>query len=941
MTHKKVFLLILILFLILLLPILLLKKDYHKPADKKIFLAPMGEGTPDNPKARLEYEWMKLHDPATGKIPANIRTKELAFVRKLPRKYESNSGFNKTTIFQPYWRARGPYNIGGRTRAFAIDVTDEKILFAGGVSGGVWKSVNGGASWVKTTNPYQLHSVTSIAQDKRSGKTQTWYYGTGELSGNSAGGGYYVNDAHFSGDGIYKSTNAGASWERIASTYSGTPTDYFQNGEFDYVWRIITDPANAVEDEVYAAVYNGIYRSTDGGNSWKPVLGLDTNFSNYSEYTDITISTTGVLYATLSSDGNSKGIWRSENGVNWTNIKPTGWPVTFNRTAIGIAPSNENIVYFLSETPGSGKHDHNLWKYTYIKGDGADTNGIWENRSANLPTYDCTGFYTFEFGNYSSQSSYDMYVKVKPNDTNIVFLGGTNVYRSTDGFASGSNYSWIGGYFCDSINYSNYVYPNHHPDQHDLLFLTSDPNTMISASDGGLSITYNNMADSVAWKYLNNGYMTSQFYTIAIEPGNTSSNIMVGGMQDNGTWFTNSIYKDSLWKNTFYGDGAYCAISTARKYYYISWQSGKTFKFTIEDNGTVTGLTRIDPSGGTGYMFINPFILDPNNTNIMYLIAGSYLWRNDGLDEIPILNDEYNTSDSNWVKLTQSAVGGISALAMSKGYPDRVYYGTRNGKLFALDSASFTNPPAKKTITGSMFPAVFISCVAPDPDDGNKVIVVFSNYGVKSLFYTKDAGTTWESISGNFEENPDGTGNGPSVKWVSILHFGDSTIYYAAASVGLFSTTLLKGDSTIWVQEGTSTIGNVVVDMLVTRAYDTLVVAATHGAGVYSYKFNEPDTIKVPVDSTVFSVVQNYPNPFNSFTNIDYLVEQESYVECKVFDLSGKLVAVLLEGTKQAGKYSILWNGKGHNGNDLKNGIYIYRLKVGDKVTTHKMVLII
>lgn len=897
---------------------------------------PFSNGLPDNPSARAEYEWMRLHDPLTGKIPPNIREKELIFAAGLPK--NNNVYFSKRdTSDSKTWKARGPFNIGGRTRTLAMDVTDSNILLAGGVSGGIWRSTDLGKSWIKTTAFSQLHSVNGIAQDKRQGKTNVWYYGTGETEGNSASGGYYVNDAHFSGDGIYKSSDSGKTWQRLSSTYFGTPTGYLQNGEFDYVWRIVTDSTNANEDEVYAAVYNGIYRSIDGGNSWIAVLGLDTNASTFSTYADITITSTGVLYATLSSDGVAKGIWRSTNGVNWTNIIPSGWPATFNRTVMGIAPSNENVLYFLSETPGSGKHDHNFWKYTYLKGDGTDTNGVWENRSANLPTYSCTGFYEFEFGSYSSQGSYDMYVKVKPNNENIVFLGGTNIYRSTDGFASNSNYSWIGGYYCDSLTPSNYVYPGHHPDQHDLLFLPSGADAMISASDGGMSITLNNMADSVAWSLLNNGYITSQFYTVAIEPGNTSSDIIIGGMQDNGTWLTTSTHKDTLWKNTFYGDGAYCAITQSRQNYYVSWQGGKTFKFTIDDNGKVTGFTRIDPSGGSNYMFINPFILDPNNNNIMYLLAGNYIWRNDDLSEIPLLNDEYVTSDVNWVKISQSVAGGISTLSMSKSKPNRVYYGTRSGKVYRLDSAN-TTEPVKTTIAGINFPAAFVSCVTPDQINGDKVMVVFSNYNVKSIFYTEDAGASWASVSGNLEDSIDGSGNGPSVRWAEFLHIGDSTIYYVGTSTGLYATSLLNGDSTIWTLESPSLIGNMVVEMLATRDYDSLIVAATHGNGIYSIRLGRVNTIPADTTVPVYHVGKSYPNPFSSTTIIDYEVLQETEVVCKVFNISGREVAELVHTVQVPGKYSVTWDGKNNNNATLSKGIYFYRIKTGDKVSSGKMV---
>ena len=119
------------------------------------------------------------------------------------------------------WKKRGPYNVGGRTRALAVDISDENVLLAGGVSGGMWRSTDGGQNWSKTTKPEQLHSVTTIAQDLRTGKNSIWYYGTGEYTGNSAIGG--GNNAYFSGDGIFKSTDGGENWKEISGGSSGFP----------------------------------------------------------------------------------------------------------------------------------------------------------------------------------------------------------------------------------------------------------------------------------------------------------------------------------------------------------------------------------------------------------------------------------------------------------------------------------------------------------------------------------------------------------------------------------------------------------------------------------------------------------------------------------------------------------------------------------------------
>ena len=119
----------------------------------------------DNPAERVVWERIRLADPSTGEIPRNIRQKEMIFAKTLPK---------STSLSKANWVHRGPYNVGGRTRAFAMDVLNESILFAGGASGGMFRSTNGGQSWVMTTDPNQLHNVTCVSQDKRIGKENIW-----------------------------------------------------------------------------------------------------------------------------------------------------------------------------------------------------------------------------------------------------------------------------------------------------------------------------------------------------------------------------------------------------------------------------------------------------------------------------------------------------------------------------------------------------------------------------------------------------------------------------------------------------------------------------------------------------------------------------------------------------------------------------------------------
>lgn len=889
-------------------------------------------GTADDPIARERWEFDRLKDPATGRIPRGIRAKELAFASSLPTK-ESIVGAalakgEKAAAFT--WVKRGPHNVGGRTRAFAIDVTDINVLLAGGVSGGMWRSTDDGVSWTKTTGSSDIHSVSTIAQDTRATKQATWYYGTGEGSGNSASG----SGAFFNGAGIFKSTTSGVSWSVLGSTVgasTGGPIDSY----FDIVYRVATDPSNPVDDELYAATILGVHRSTNGGTSWTTgVLGAFVNAGSY--FTDVAVTLTGVVYAALSAEaldatmnGNDKGIWRSTDGVTWTLISNgvTGFPTAYGRIVIGLAPSNPSAVYFLIEgTDASTNHidGHQIWKYTYGSGDGSGAGGTWVNKGGSLPNEaGATGNSVF-----STQGGYDMDVHVKPDDENYVIVGGVNLYRTANFSITTPTWTRIGGY-ATAANYSPYT--NQHADQHSGIFRPGSNIIYYAGHDGGISKTADVTATPVVWSFLNNGYVTTQFYTIAIDRGTSGNNVVIGGTQDNGTWFTTNTTTTSAWVSLFSGDGAYAAIANGRTYYYVSSQNSNMYRLTLDGNGNWVTWANIQPTGGANYSFINPFVLDPNNTNMMYLAGGDRVWRNSDLTAITAGVDV--TTTTNWTEfmnavLPLSANGErVTSLGVSKGgTANRLYIGSNAASVYRIDGAN-TGSPTLSDISGTGFPVSgTVGCVAVNPDNADQLIAVFTNYSIASLFYTTNGGTSWTDVGGNLE-----AANGPSCRWGAIVPTTQSTTYFAATSTGLYSTTTLNAGSTVWALEGSTTIGNVVVDMIDFRQSDGLVVAATHGNGVYSTNVIVSAPPVLPTVPTSFALTQNFPNPFNPSTTIQYDLPERATVKLSVFDMAGREIALLVNTEQDAGRHEARWNARDSRGNSVASGTYFYRLTAAGK----------
>lgn len=883
--------------------------------EKKEMYKEAATGIADDPGARMEYERRMLADPRTGKIPENIRDKELAFAKTLPTVDNRLLKGNALT-----WSARGPINRGGRTRALGIDMRTQTApnitIIAAGASGGIFKSTDNGATWVNKLPADKIHSATSIVQDPRATHQDTWYIGTGERGSNLLGG----YSTLYLGDGIYKSTDNGETWALIPSTTNGSPQQY--SSAFDFVFNVAVNPSTG---SLFAAASNTIVKSTDGGTTWSTVRGTLAN----NAYTDVAITSTGAIYATVQYNVTNPGIWRSsDDGATWTSIKPTTWPSAYTRTVIGIAPSNENIVYFWTYT-GAGTTLTQFWKYTYPGTGTGVGDGNWSNLTANLPAP------TGSVAGTNVQGAYDMIIKVKPDDANFVVLGGTNLYRSTDGFSTAvpatTNSNWIGGY---AVANNVTQYANSHPDQHSMVFLTSDPKVLYSGHDGGLSRTSDVTAGAVTWTDLNQGYVTSQFYSIAIDKVTANSDIIAGGMQDNGNYLTFSNNYNTGWTDWGHGgDGGYSAVADGNTAIYLEAQNGWLWRQTYSNTGSLLTDAFIQPSYTARFEFLNAFVLDPNNNAIMYFAQGDSVLRSTNV---------LKGTPPSWSVMSHATTGGggnITAFGVSKNPANRLYVGGSDGTVLRIDGANSGDPTATNLSaalgTAGATAGSYVNCIAVDPNNADNLIVVYSNYKVKSLFASTDGGTTFDDVSGNLEQNVDGSGNGPSCRWVDVVNDGANATFYVATSTGLYSTTTLNGTSTVWTQEGPTVIGNSVCPMVATRSSDGLVVVATHGSGVFSANQTitgiESETSSIP---TSYTLNQNYPNPFNPSTKIKFNLPSSENVKLTIYDITGRKVKELVNQDLSAGVHTVDFNAS-----NLASGTYIYRIQAGSFVQSKKMIL--
>ena len=885
------------------------------------------------------YQFMKLKNPETGSIPPGIRSRELSFVSRLP--FHTEEG-------EQSWMWRGPSNIGGRMLCIAIDLDNENHLLAGSASGGMWESNNKGQIWHKSTAPDAEQSATSLVQDKRPGKHHTWYYGTGEMLS--------TTDRNVStnartigiGNGIYKSSDNGTTWQPLTATQTASQAnlqDIFQG-----VWRIVTDPVNMDKDIVYAACYGAIMRSEDGGTSWEVTIG---DLENKSFATDLAITSDGVLYAALSSfclsiePPGKAGIWRSTDGINWIKITPARFPQDNRVTRLALAPSNEQIMYVFTESQSPNLNPFNgypnsvntFWKMTW---NSVANSALWENRTSGIPGAGNGNIDDFPYS-LVVYGGYCFTMGVKPDDENVVFLGGMNLHRSMNGFADSLMTTYIGGYPYD-MDSTNQL----HPDQHGLIFLQSDPAMMFMANDGGIYLTTNCMADSIdmSWKRLNHKLITTQFYSIAIDHSSSGDDWILGGLQDNNWYYSVTDNPSEFWFNIdICYDGFATCVAPNWEYCAISAYSGNIWTSRF-DTGMHTKdifpqlpdtlLKYYDPVMGSNalFPFYQNFALDPNNYETFYLPTITSIWRKNNLKAAAY---DTNLRNEGWSQLSNVDVGTaseISYIAVSTVPANRLYYGTNLGKVYRLDNANSGNPmPAE--ITGKSFPLnAFVAFIDIDADNADHVMVTFSNYGVQSLFHSLDGGANWTAVGGNLEEFPDGSGNGPSIRCTKKLLYQGKKIIFAGNSCGLFSTTVLNGDSTVWVKEGASTIGNVIVDMIDARNTDGFIAVGTHGNGVYSAYFNPSAGFEDPKDDQTIQVGNVFPNPVQDAAQLEVIAKETKHLETTLYAYTGKLVKKFPDKTIYPGKQLLsLQFG------ELPAGAYYLVLKDGKEVFVRKIVI--
>ncbi|MEY2587235.1 MAG: hypothetical protein RLY11_1084 [Bacteroidota bacterium] len=917
----------------------------------------------ENSYLRAKYEWTITRDLKTGQIPVGIRSKELEWLKSQP---VNNNSLLQNVVANNY-EAAGPTQNGGRTRAVVFDKRANKVVIAGGISGGIFRSEDGGTTWKFVHPTNEVRSVSTIAQDPSS--PDTWYAGTGEAIGVSAG---YPN-AFVYGNGIFKSTDNGKTWSALTSTTDNIIQNF---GFFDIIHKIVVHPTNRY---VYAAIHRKIVRSKDGGSTWETVLSCNVNIlstgtcasTSSAGIGDLAIKTDGSkIFASITGRNIARhlvGIWESTTGDSTSFVRIAGgekdavdsvagwrgydnstnssgdYSAGWGRIVMALSPSNQNIMYAMvenSDAASASKPEADLFKvdmsskpYKWSSNLGANLVGKRSNNNSASDKY------------MELQGAYNMLLAVHPTNPNLVLAGGVNLYRSSDGFQTKENVTFIGGLSSDDT----YVDADgaSHADHHSFSFDPTNPNKVLIGSDGGIGLINDVTATKPEWSLSASQYQTLQYYHVGIDPTN-GSRTYYGGAQDNSTTLRDrsSILGANLSdSNDHYillgGDG--CQVGLTKKnasnqqFLFCSAQQGQIYRMRLFDFNNTNGIyTKIKPDNTGEGLFVTYFHLDPDNTDFLYYATDDSLFRT---------NSSSTVTSSTWTLMTGVATavdGDIYALETTRGpysTNSHLYIGTGSGKIYRLkDPQGSAVATAPVDITpSSMSPCVNNACalvrdIAVNPRNQDTVMAVVSNYGANSIFWTGNATSaspTWQMIEGNVDI--------PSVRACEIIVKTTGVEYYIGTSVGLFSTTKINGSSTVWSREiGTAgkpseMLNTAIVNSLASRWSDNTLVVGTHGNGMFSAVLGSPiPASSINITTAVFNPIRDNA----SFINSVYPTITNNTVNYRIGNMYGvkkiSIQVTSLSGSMVYKKETGYDNGSLNFGN-LPAGTYVVTITSADR----------
>ncbi|HXN64563.1 MAG TPA: hypothetical protein VN862_04460 [Candidatus Acidoferrales bacterium] len=716
----------------------------------------------------------------------------LAILPGAARAQEGGSAITSQTFENLKWRNIGPAAVDGRQVALAGVPGDPSILYAGSASGGLWKTVDGGVTWQSVFDHENTLSIGAIAIEPNN--PEVVWVGTGE--------GTARNTVSF-GDGIYRSTDGGKSWQNMGLK------------DADRFTQIVINPRNP--NIVFAAALGhmfgtneerGVFMTTDGGKNWQKVLYLDPQHGA----ADLAIdqSNSNVLYATMwyflrrpwtyTSGDEKGGVFKSvDGGLTWNKLT-NGLPKLMGRTGVQVSASNPSVVYVVAESNEG----------TMFRSDDAGESFHMVSKMAGL----------LGRGPYYAQ------MRIDPVDENTLYAIAMSLFMSIDG-----GHTWKN------------IAQNVHSDHHAIWIDPKNHNRVWQANDGQIAVSYDR---AKTWEALD-AYAATQLYHIYADNEEPFYHV-TGGLQDNGVFTAPSGTREggienSDWTIVAFGDGFYGVNNLSHPEIYLADTQGgnitriNTMTHEVLDIGPQPERNDGGPVDELKYRFNwnTPILPSSHDVNTVYF-AGNVVFKSTdfGLTWQAVspdltTNDPGKTGNAGgpvWPENTTAEYYcTIIALNESPVRAGVLWAGTDDGNLQVTNDGGKSWSNVIGNVSG--VPAHSeVSSVEPSHTGVSVAYATFDNHMMDDyhpyVFKTTDGGKSWRNITGDLPEH----------NWVWVVREDpkNANLLYAGTELGLYAS-FTGGNH--WIKLSLGNLPNVAVRDLMIHPKMNDILLATHGRGAW------------------------------------------------------------------------------------------------------------
>ena len=732
-----------------------------------------------------------------------------------------------------HFRPIGPASMSGRISDVAVYEANPALFYVGTAHGGVWKTTNNGTTFEAQFQDQGLMSIGDVAVSQ-SNPDLVWV-GTGESNN---------RQSTSWGDGVYKSTDGGKTWANLGLRTSR------------YINRIVIDPR--ANDTVLVAATGslwgpggerGVYKTTDGGKTWKQVLKVDDDTGANDLVMDPGDSK--IVYAStyqrrrtaccMNGGGPGSGLWKStDGGDTWTRLK-SGIPEgSLGRIAVDVYRRRPNILYALIEGPatagrggrGAGAPEEGPGQAAAAAAQGGrGGGGPLNTEPTGLYRSDDSGATWKKVNNANPRPMYFSQVRVDPNDPEVVYLGGVGLHQTLNG----------------GKTIATDVAQPIHDDIHAIWIDPGNSNHVIIGNDGGLAYSYD---QAKTWVFVPN-LPVGLFYHVSYDMA-TPYNVC-GGMQDNYNWCGPSAVRGASgianyqWQTLQGGDG-FVVLQDPTEYrvFYSETQDGNMVR-----GDRVTGETvSIRPQAAAGepalrWQWDTPLILSPQDHKVLYAAAQKVFRSADrGLTWTAISPDLTNNANRDEI-VTMGVKGSEIAISRNDGIvawptivqfaesPKRAglyYAGTDDGNVQVSRDAGKTWTNVASKIPGAP-KGGFVSEVVPSRFDEGTVYVTFDDHRQNNfdtyVYVSKDYGQTFTPLVSNLK--------GEVVKTLTE-DLKNPDVLYVGTETGIF-VTVDRGRTWSRLKGNLPTVR---VDEITLHPRDNAMIVATHGRAIWILDHLEP-----------------------------------------------------------------------------------------------------